>query len=64
MQAIIRQYLDVVVVSTPQKIADLFGWPPERTHQAIAALAATGEVATDLRIEGLPGEWLARPNRV
>jgi hypothetical protein len=64
MPAIIRQYLDVVVVSTPQKIADLFGWPPERTHQAIAALAAAGEIRTDLRIEGLTGEWLARPNLV
>jgi hypothetical protein len=63
MQTIIRQYLDVVVVSTPQKIADLFGWPPGRTSQALAALAATGEIRTGLCVEGLPGEWLARPNR-
>jgi hypothetical protein len=62
MQAIIRQYLDVVVVSTPQKIADLFGWPPERANQALGALMAAGEVRAGLRIEGVPGEWLARPN--
>ena len=56
---ILRRYLETVVAARPADVRRLFGWDPWRMERTVGQLVAAGEIRTDARIEGQPGEWLA-----
>jgi hypothetical protein len=58
---IVRRYLRNVIVSTVPLMVRLFGWPIETIEHAVAALAASGEIRTDVQVEGLGGTWIGVP---
>ncbi len=57
-QHLLRRYLDNVVAATPAQAARLFGWTMPEVERAAAKLAAAGEIAQHVQIEGLPGPHL------
>ena len=60
---ILRQYLRTVIVSTPDAILRLFGWPPETVERAITTLVDAEDAAKGIAVQGLEGTWIGETER-
>jgi hypothetical protein len=57
-QTLLATYLDNVLAATVDQAARLFGWVKQDVERAAAQLAEAGQIATEVRIEGLRGKQL------
>lgn len=48
--AILERYLATVLLSTPERLARLFGWERWRLHQSLERLVQSGALVTDVRV--------------
>lgn len=61
MRVLLRTYLRNTGATTLADVARLFGWDLPRLITLCARWAAKGELLSEVRIEGWPGEYLAWP---
>ena len=57
-RTLLATYLDNVIAVTVDQATRLFGWVKRDVERAAAQLAEAGQIATEVRIEGLRGKHL------
>ncbi len=57
-KAVLSQYFSRVVASTPDRIARLFGWPPDDVGDVLGELERDGRITDAITVRDARGRWL------